>query len=146
MIVLGSVSIPVSAAEYGSIRVELPETLSGATVCCLADDEEEITVQADEQGIATLENLKNGVYRIRVLETQGYQFTEAEVKLPMWDETEKKMTSRVTVVPKYNRVIQEMQSPKTGDQTLLLFYSLLAGSALVVFGVWQYRHKQNTQN
>ena len=143
VILIGSASLPVSAAEYGSIRVELPETLTGATVCCLADDEEEIRVQTDEQGIATLENLKNGVYHIQVLESQGYQFTEAEVKLPMWDDVEKKMTSHVTVVPKYNRVVQEPQSPQTGDQQPLLFYGLLAGSSLLVFGIWKYQYKRN---
>ena len=143
MILMGTIPLSVSAAETGSIRVELPKELSGATVCCLAEEEEELAIQADEQGVAVLSNLQAGEYRIQVLETNGYEFTEAQVRVPMWDEVEKKMSYDITVIPKYSRVtVTTSPSPQTGDRQPVLMYALMGGSSLALLGIWFHCRKR----
>ena len=131
--------VSVSAAEQGSVRVELPEELAGATVCCFGDDEEERTTLADSKGVAVLSNLEAGTYRIHIPETKGYEFTEAEVKVPMWDETNERMSYEVSVIPKYSRM---EEIPKTGDKKPIVLYGVLGSGALAAAGAFSFRKKR----
>ena len=136
---MANVPFSVSAAESGIVRVELPKELSGATVCLFSEDEEEQTIRADEQGVATVSNLEEGTYVIRIPETQGYTFTEAEVKVPMWNETATRMSYEVSVIPKYSR---NVETPKTGDENRMGLYAALGSGALALVGVLVFRKKQ----
>ena len=138
-VLMGSVPLSVSAAEQGSVRVELPEELAGATVCCFGDDEEERTTLADSKGVAVLSNLEAGTYRIHIPETKGYEFTEAEVKVPMWDETNERMSYEVSVIPKYSRM---EEIPKTGDKKPIVLYGVLGSGALAAAGAFSFRKKR----
>lgn len=70
-------------------------------------------IESDEEGIARVYDLEEGVYLLNSIEkhTQGDQkILPTLLYLPSWDESEGKMLYDITVIPKYG-----VGPPETGD-------------------------------
>lgn len=129
---------PIQAlASEGAIRVELPENMSGVMVTYKKDGGAEQFVYTDENGIADIENLEEGIYQIEVQNTAEYTFMSSEVSIPMWSEENSNMMYHVTVIPKYSKektpvTTEEIETPATGDKGPYKQYAALAAISLII--------------
>ncbi len=112
--------LSVLAAEKGSIEIRLPQDMRNKNITVIQEGGEAKRVTADENGVAKLENLTEGIYRIEVPDTENYVFVQAEVSIPHWSEEEHRMLYEITVIPKYSIKEKTVQgkgiaSPLTAD-------------------------------
>ena len=119
--------LPTSGAQ-GIIRVVLPTEMEGKEVF-IQGDEEEQTVKVQGDGVAVVENVSPGNYQIRIPSAAGYEFQDSEVRIPSWNEEEKRMSYDVRLEPKYQKVTT---SPKTGDNSHMFFYGIGAMTAFML--------------
>ena len=72
-------------------------------------------IESNEEGLAMLEDLEEGVYLINSLENkEGETILPTLLFLPTWDEIEQKMLYDITIIPKYG--VKE-SNPYTGDES-----------------------------
>lgn len=129
--------LPVLAAEKGSIEVRLPQDMENEIITFIHEGGETKRVAADEQGVAKIENLTEGIYRIDVPETENYAFEQAEVSIPHWSEEEHRMLYEITVIPKYSirgKKISDkgITSPLTGDLNHNITYISVGIISLII--------------
>ena len=135
-------------AASGTIRVQLPQNMSGGVVTYSKEGGEKQTVIVDENGNAKIENLEEGIYQIDIEETSDYVFTSALVSIPMWSEEEHRMLYDVTVIPKYIRKIEvdkteNVEAPSTGDKTKNNTYLILGLISLIILVIMSCHNRFN---
>ena len=90
-------------------------------------------IETNEEGIAKLQNLDEGVYLLNSLDSQSQReqkILPTLLYLPSWDEAEEKMQYDITVVPKYG-----IEPPSTGDAADVTGWSILFGVSAIVLGM-----------
>ena len=137
----------VTNAASGTIRVLLPEEVQGAVVqyAKIAEWEEfqekelvqwlqedveyDNSLQVGNNTSVNLTDLEDGIYRVRVSGDETYQFSDAIVSVPTWDEEQKCMQHQITVNPKYSRVTV---TPQTGDSSKGVIYIIVGTISLII--------------
>ncbi len=112
-------SIPVCGAT-GIIRLSLPSEMKGQEISYQVDDKEQ-SVKVQENGVAVLENLSPGDYKIHIPDTDKYEFSDVEVRVPTWSVEEERMLYDITVEPKYQKL---EKPPRTGDESQIFLYGV----------------------
>ena len=90
-------------------------------------------VETNEEGVAMLEDLDEGVYLINAFENpEGETILPTLLFLPTWDEIDQKMLYDVTIVPKFG---VKPIAPSTGDTTESITWigMLLLSSAFLAY-------------
>ena len=137
-------------ATSGSIQVSLPEDANSAVVHyakiaeCEQFQEKELAkwleddvefsdeIKIDEKGFAQISGLEEGVYRIRVSGDEMYQFSDAIISLPTWDDERECMLYDVEVNPKY---VKMTNAPDTGDESkgmVYLFFGVISFIIVII--------------
>ncbi len=133
-----------ASAMSGSIQITAPQDAEGSVVSYakIAEREEleesrvaewmemdiepEGNVQMDENGLARIEHLPEGIYQLQISGKNGYDFTRALVSIPMWDEEKKDMNYEISVFPKYTytpvETEQDLSVLHTGDDSQIGVY------------------------
>ena len=89
-------------------------------------------IQTNEEGIAKIEDLEEGVY---LLNSPSNEVNAAEkilptlLYLPSWDAEEEKMLYDITVIPKYG-----VDPPSTGDSAFVAGWGILLAFSAAVLG------------
>ena len=102
------------------IRLSLPSEMKGQEISYQVDDKEQ-RVKVQENGVAVLENLSPGDYKIHIPDSKEYIFSDVEVRVPTWSEEEERMLYDITVEPKYQKL---EKTPRTGDESQILLYGV----------------------
>ena len=108
------------------------EQLANAAARLEAYVEGGFLIQTDEEGIARLQELEEGVYLLNSLETVRYgeqKIVPTLLYLPSWDSVEEKMSYDITVIPKYG-----VGNPATGDSSKLTAWIPLLFLSAVFLG------------
>ena len=137
-------------AASGSIQVSLPQDAKETVVQyvkiaeCEEIQEKELAgwlekdveytgeTKADSNGTARIPGVEEGIYRIHVSGNKMYQFSDALVSIPIWDEEEKKVLYDVTVSPKY---LKMTSAPDTGDESkgmVYLFFGVISFIIVII--------------
>lgn len=120
---------PMSArAAEGTIRMKLPKEMEGAQVFYQKDDVEG-SVVVEEDGNVVISQLPVGEYRIRISDTEEYEFQPIELHVPTWSVEEERMLYDITVEPKFSK---KVIAPQTGDKSSPILYVALGGVCLAV--------------
>jgi len=129
----------VSAAE-GSIRIEVPKKLEKVTVCYSKDGEEEKQRIFENGEDVILKNLSAGSYKIRLMDTENYNFTDSEIPVPMWNEQKRQMEYEIEISPKY-RMIET--SPQTGDSAKGIKFIVIGCISLLIVALMSCHNRFN---
>ncbi len=108
------------------------EQLANAAARLEAYVEGGFLIQTDEDGTARLQELEDGVYLIKCLETVRYgeqKILPTLLYLPSWDSAEEEMLYDIIVIPKYSE-----ENPATGDSAKLATWIPLLFLSAVFLG------------
>ncbi len=118
-----------SASEINLNDLKTAEQLKAAAQRIEAYVKSGFLIETDEEGVAKLYDLEEGVYLLNSFEEgTPEKILPTLLYLPSWDETEEKMLYDITVIPKYGEAL-----PDTGDTTKIGGWCMLLLISAIIF-------------